>query len=34
MTSLKITQSNHKGTKTLSSSKMKLRFFKLNMRNI
>jgi len=34
MTSLKKAQSNHKGTKTLSLSKTKLRFFNLNMRNI
>ena len=34
MTSLKKAQSNHKGTKTLSSSKIKLRFFNLNLQNI
>ena len=34
MTSLKKAQLNHKGTKTLSSSKIRLRFFNLNMQNI
>jgi len=34
MTSLKKAQSNHKDTKTLSSSKVKLRFFNLNMQSI
>jgi len=34
MTSLKKAQSNHKDTKTLSLSNIKLRFSNLNMRNI
>jgi len=34
MIPLKKTKSNHKDTKTLSSLKMKLRFFNLNMQNI
>jgi len=33
MTSVELAQSNHKGTKTLSSSKIKLRLFNLNMQN-